>query len=71
MIISLDWLKEFADIQESPNELADLLSGIGLEAEATSVPTEISGVVIGKVETAEKHPDADKLKLCVVFICQF
>ena len=64
MIISLDWLKEFADIQESPNELADLLSGIGLEAEATSVPTEISGVVIGKVETAEKHPDADKLKLC-------
>ncbi len=66
MIISLDWLKEFVDIDESPDELSDLLSGIGLEAEATSVPTEISGVVIGKVETAEKHPDADKLKLCTV-----
>ena len=66
MIVSLDWLKEFVDIQESPDELAELLSGIGLEAEVTSVPTEIPGVVIGKVESAEKHPDADKLKLCTV-----
>ena len=39
MIVSLDWLKEFVDIQESPVELAELLSGIGLEAEVTSVPT--------------------------------
>ena len=66
MIISIDWLKEFVDIKESPNQLADLLSSMGLEAVATSVPTEISGVVIGKVETADKHPDADKLKLCTV-----
>ena len=35
MIVSLDWLKEFVDIQESPDELAELLSGIGLEAEVT------------------------------------
>ena len=66
MIISLDWLREFVDIDESPGQLSDLLSSIGLEAEATSVPTEIPGVVIGKVEKAEKHPDADKLKLCTV-----
>ena len=33
MIVSIDWLKEFVDITESPEELADLLSSIGLEAE--------------------------------------
>ena len=66
MIISLDWLKEFVDIKESPNELAELLSSIGLEAEATLIPLEVQGVVIGKVESAEKHPNADKLKLCMV-----
>ena len=66
MIISIDWLKEFVDIEENPNELADLLSIIGLEAELGSFPTEISGVVIGKVESTDKHPNADKLKVCTV-----
>jgi len=66
MIISLEWLKEFVDIKETPDELASLLTEVGLEAEPTSVPTELFGVVIGKVETAEKHPNADKLSLCTV-----
>ena len=33
MIISLDWLKNFVDFDESPRELAEILSNIGLEAE--------------------------------------
>ena len=33
MIISIDWLKEFVDIEEPPDKLADMLSSIGLEAE--------------------------------------
>ena len=41
MIISIDWLKEFVNIEENPNELADLLSIIGLESELGSFPTEI------------------------------
>ena len=66
MRVSIDWLKEFVRVDETPIELADLLSNTGLEAEALDMPLEIPGVVIGKVESAEKHPDADKLKLCTV-----
>ena len=66
MIVSIEWLKEFVDINETPEELAELLSKTGLEAEIIGIPNQLSGIIIGKVETAEKHPDADKLKLCTV-----
>ena len=66
MIISIDWLKEFVNIEENPNELADLLSEIGLESELGFFPTEIPGVVIGMVESTNNHPNADKLKVCIV-----
>ena len=66
MIVSIEWLKEFVDINETAAELADLLTNAGLEAAVTGAPSEIPGVVIGTVETAGQHPDADKLKLCTV-----
>jgi len=66
LIVSIEWLKEFVDINEPVAELADLLTNAGLEAAVTGAPSELPGVVIGTVETAEKHPDADKLKLCTV-----
>ena len=66
MIVSIDWLREFLEIKESPNELADMLSNSGLEAELNSAPLSLPGVIIGKVESTEKHPDADKLKICIV-----
>ena len=66
MIVSIDWLKQFVEITESPEELAELLSKTGLEAEVVGVPHKLPGIVIGHVETAEKHPDADRLKLCTV-----
>ena len=66
MIVSIDWLREFLEIKESPSELADMLSNSGLEAELNEVPLSIPGVIIGKVENTEKHPDADKLKICIV-----
>ena len=33
MIISIDWLKDFIDIEETPEELSNMLSSLGLEAE--------------------------------------
>ena len=66
MIVSIDWLREFLEIKESPNELADMLSNSGLEAELNNAPLSLPGVIIGKVESTEKHPDADKLKICIV-----
>ena len=66
MILSIEWLKEFVDINETPEELAELLSKTGLEAEIIGISSQLPGIIIGKVESTEKHPDADKLKLCTV-----
>ena len=66
MIVSIDWLKQFVDVTETPAELAEFLSKTGLEAEVVGVPSDLPGVIIAHVDTAENHPDADKLKLCTV-----
>ena len=66
MRISIDWLKEFVSIKEDPADLADMLSMLGLEAEPVHDFSVLSGVVIGKVATAKKHPNADRLQLCTV-----
>ena len=66
MRISIDWLRQFVSIKENPADLAEMLSMLGLEAEAVHDFSGLSGVVIGKVATAKKHPNADRLKLCTV-----
>ena len=66
MRISIDWLNEFVSIKEDPSDLADMLSMLGLEAEPVHDFSGLSGVVTGKVVTAKKHPNADRLKLCTV-----
>ena len=66
MRISIDWLKQFVSIKENPADLAEMLSMLGLEAEPVHDFSSLSGVVIGKVATAKKHPNADRLKLCTV-----
>ena len=66
MRISIDWLNEFVSIKEDPSDLADMLSMLGLEADPVHDFSGLSGVVVGKVVTAKKHPNADRLKLCTV-----
>ena len=66
MIISIEWLKKFVDIKEDPEELADLLSNVGLEAESANIPLSLPGVIIAKVENTKDHPNADSLKICEV-----
>ncbi len=66
MIVSIDWLKDFVDIKETPEELSEILSSVGLEAEYTDSFSEISNVIIGKVLSVEKHPNADRLNVCSV-----
>ena len=66
MIVSIDWLKDFVDIDEQPNELAELLSSVGLEAEHDNQFSEIKNVIIGKVLSVKGHPNADRLNVCTV-----
>ena len=67
MKISLNWLREFIPFDFSPVDLAEKLTMAGLEVEEISRKgPPFTGVVIGDVVKAEKHPNADKLTVCVV-----
>jgi phenylalanyl-tRNA synthetase beta chain len=60
----LSWLRDFAPIEGSTADLADVLNRIGLIVEGISEPgREVGGVVTVRVEAVEKHPDADRLVL--------
>ncbi len=60
----LSWLRDFAPIEETAADLADVLNRIGLIVEGISEPgREVGGVVTVRVEAVEKHPDADRLVL--------
>ncbi len=70
MRISYNWLKQFIKTDLKSEEIADILTDLGLEVEGVdkyeSLKGGLQGVVIGHVLTCEKHPDADKLKITTV-----
>ncbi|MGB8700175.1 MAG: phenylalanine--tRNA ligase subunit beta [Thermosynechococcaceae cyanobacterium] len=71
MRISLNWLRELVPFATSPAELAERLTLAGFEVEDIEDRRAwADGVVVGKVLTCEKHPNADKLSVCQVDIGQ-
>ncbi|MCS7005572.1 MAG: phenylalanine--tRNA ligase subunit beta [Cytophagales bacterium] len=74
MNISFSWLKDFIEIQETPEVIAELLTMSGLEVEAIetfqAIPGGLEGLVIGEVLTCQKHPQADRLTITTVDIGQ-
>jgi phenylalanyl-tRNA synthetase beta chain len=71
MKISLNWLRELVAFDESPEVLAERLTLAGFEVEdIEDRQTWADGVVVGKVLSREKHPNADKLSVCSVDIGQ-
>ena len=74
MKISLNWLKDYIPISESPEEVAQLLTQSGLEVAGMTIfepiKGSLKGLVIGQVMTCEKHPNADQLKVTLVDVGQ-
>ncbi|MBX2860927.1 MAG: phenylalanine--tRNA ligase subunit beta [Vampirovibrio sp.] len=68
MRVSLEWLKEYVDLDGlAPETIADALTDAGLEVESIEhIGGNFSGVVVAKVTETEKHPNADRLKLVTV-----
>lgn len=67
MKVTYNWLKEFVDFDLIPQELADLLTMMGLEVEGiTSLGSGMDEVVVARVVEKSQHPNADKLSLCKV-----
>ena len=69
MKITTNWLKEHLDTKLNENQIIDKLTDVGLEVEGVdSQPGELDEFVIAKILKAEKHPDADRLRVCDVDI---
>ena len=70
MKISYSWLKRYFKGEATPEQMAEILTSIGLEVESLerieALPGGLAGVVVGQVLTCQQHPDADKLKLTTV-----
>ncbi|MCV6592268.1 MAG: phenylalanine--tRNA ligase subunit beta [Silicimonas sp.] len=67
MKFTLSWLRDHLDTEASVDEIADTLTDLGLEVEEIVNPAEkLKTFTIGKVLKAEKHPDADRLRVCNV-----
>ena len=67
MKFSLSWLKEHLETDASVAEIADRLTMLGLEVEAIDDRAAALGAfVIGEVLEARQHPNADRLRVCMV-----
>jgi phenylalanyl-tRNA synthetase beta chain len=67
MKFTLSWLKDHLDTEAPLDDILYALTDLGLEVEGVSNPADaLSQFTIGYVNSAEKHPDADKLRVCQV-----
>ena len=69
MKITSSWLKDHLDTKFNENQIIDKLTDIGLEVESVENQTsDLDSFLIAKILKVEKHPDADRLKVCDVDI---
>ena len=67
MKFSENWLRQHVSTSASRDELAATLTAIGLEVEElTPLGADLDGVVVARIVSAEKHPEADRLQVCQV-----
>ena len=71
MKFTINWLKEHLDTKLDDQKIIDKLTSIGLEVESfKNQSSELDKFIVAKIIKAEKHPNADRLKLCDVDIGQ-
>ena len=69
MKITFDWLKDHLDIKLKEEKLLEQLTNIGLEVESVENLYEgLDSFKVAKIIKTEKHPNADRLKVCDVDI---
>ena len=69
MKFTLSWLKDHLETKASLDEICDKLPMLGLEVESVQDRAkDLSDFIVGYVEKAQQHPNADRLRLCIVDI---
>ena len=67
MLVSLQWLKDYTNVNVPIDEFCDrmIMSGSDMET-CEELGCGISGVVVGRIDKIEQHPDSNKLVVCQV-----
>ena len=69
MKFTINWLKDHLDTKLTDEKILDKLTNVGLEVESFQRQTsEFDQFVVARIISAEKHPNADRLKVCEVDI---
>ena len=68
MRVSTDWLSDYIALEGvTPQELAEKITRAGIEIDVVENRNQgVNKVVVGYVKSKEKHPDADKLNVCII-----
>src|SRR5258705_3961844 len=67
MKFSVNWLGEFVDLPEDPEEIADLLTRAGVETKnIETCVANIDKVIVSQIIASSRHPNADRLTVCEV-----
>src|SRR5438552_121548 len=67
MKFSVNWLREFVDLPENPEEIADLLTRAGVETQNIETRgAKIDKVIVSQITASSRHPNADRLTVCEV-----
>jgi phenylalanyl-tRNA synthetase beta chain len=67
MKFSVNWLQEFVDLPENPEEIANLLTCAGVETENIETRgSQLDSVIVSQITAASRHPNADRLTVCEV-----
>lgn len=68
LLVSYNWLKDYVQVDASPEDLAKRLTMAGLEvASLVGVGEEFARIRVAKIEEIHPHPNADKLSICRIF----
>jgi len=71
MKFTIEWLKDHINTNKTETQVIEKLNNTGIEVESVEkAKNELSDFLVAKIIKAEKHPNADRLKLCVVDIGQ-
>ncbi len=67
MKVSLNWIKEYVDVEMPPDDLSHLLTMTGLEVEGLeAVGQGLDDIIVAKILKVAPHPNADRLSVCTV-----
>jgi len=66
MKLSLNFVKDYVDIDVPVKDLAEDMTRVGNEYDAAERLIPATNLIIGEVKTCESHPDSDHLHICTV-----